>query len=128
MKKLFTSISIFTLSAARVLAESVPLLNVSYDPTREFYQEFNAAFSQHWKGKSGKDVEIKQSHGGFGKQARAVIDGLEADVVTLALAYDIEEIAARAKTIPANWQSKLPHNSTPFASTVVFLVRKGNPK
>jgi sulfate transport system substrate-binding protein len=104
------------------------LLNVSYDPTRELYKDINAAFAREWKRRTGQDVEIRQSHGGSGAQARAVIDGLEADVVTLALAYDIDEIAARGKTLPAGWQRKLPHNSTPFASTVVFVVRKGNPK
>jgi sulfate transport system substrate-binding protein len=109
-------------------AKQATLLNVSYDPTRELYKDINGAFAREWKRRTGQDVEIKQSHGGSGAQARAVIDGLEADVVTLALAYDIDEIAARGKTIPANWQSKLPHNSTPFASTVVLLVRKGNPK
>ncbi|PYP81278.1 MAG: hypothetical protein DMD35_02130 [Gemmatimonadetes bacterium] len=108
--------------------QKVTLLNVSYDPTRELYKEINAAFAQEWKRRTGQDVEIKQSHGGSGAQARAVIDGLEADVVTLGLAYDIDEIAQRGKTLPADWQTKLPHNSTPFASTVAFVVRKGNPK
>jgi sulfate/thiosulfate transport system substrate-binding protein len=108
--------------------DKVTLLNVSYDPTRELYKEINARFAQVWKQRTGQDVEIKQSHGGSGAQARAVIDGLEADVVTLALAYDIDEIASRGKTLPADWQKKLPHNSTPFASTVAFVVRKGNPK
>src|SRR5215210_2377647 len=108
--------------------EKVTLLNVSYDPTRELYKEINAAFVREWKRRTGQDVEIKQSHGGSGAQARAVIDGLEADVVTLGLAYDIDAIAEKAKTIPADWQKKLPHNSTPFASTVAFVVRKGNPK
>jgi sulfate transport system substrate-binding protein len=109
------------------LAE-VNLLNVSYDPTRELYQDFNSAFARYWKKKRGEDVVVKQSHGGSGKQARAVIDGLEADVVTLALAYDIDEIHDRAKLIPENWQKRLPHNSSPYTSTIVFLVRKGNPK
>ena len=104
------------------------LLNVSYDPTRELYKDINVAFAREWKRRTGQDAEIRQSHGGSGAQARAVIDGLEADVVTLALAYDIDEIAARGKTLPADWQKKLPHNSTPFASTVAFVVRKGNPK
>ncbi len=109
-------------------AQTTRLLNVSYDPTRELYQEFNAAFAKYWKAKTGKDVSIRQSHGGAGKQARAVIDGLEADVVTLALAYDIDAIAERAKLIPPDWQKRLPHNSSPYTSTIVFLVRKGNPK
>jgi sulfate transport system substrate-binding protein len=104
------------------------ILNVSYDPTREFYQEFNAAFAEHWQQQSGEEVTIQQSHGGAGKQARAVIDGLEADVVTLALAYDIDEIAARTGWFPKTWQARLPHNSSPYTSTIVFLVRKGNPK
>jgi sulfate/thiosulfate transport system substrate-binding protein len=108
--------------------EKATLLNVSYDPTRELYKDINVAFAREWKRRTGQDVEIKQSHGGSGAQARAVIDGLEADVVTLALAYDIDEIAARGKNLPADWQRKLPHNSTPFASTVVFVVRKGNPR
>ncbi len=106
----------------------VMLLNVSYDPTREFYQEFNTAFAKHWKEKTGQSVTIRQSHGGSSKQARSVIDGLEASVVTLALAYDIDAIAERAKLLPKNWQSRLPHNSSPYTSTLVFLVRKGNPK
>src|SRR2546428_10158168 len=103
------------------------LLNVSYDPTRELYQEVDAAFAKDWKGKSGEGVTINQSHGGSGKQARAVIDGLEADVVTLALAYDIDAIA-QSGLLPRNWQTRLPNNSVPYASTIVFLVRKGNPK
>ena len=104
------------------------LLNVSYDPTRELYKDINAAFAGYWKTKVGQDVTIKQSHGGSGKQARAVIDGLQADVVTLGLAGDIDEIAARARLLPANWQSRLPNNSTPYTSTIVLLVRKGNPR
>ncbi len=104
------------------------LLNVSYDPTREFYQEFNAAFAKYWKDKSGQIVIFKQSHGGSSKQARAVIDGLQADVVTLALAYDIDAIAERARLLPQNWQTRLPNNSAPYTSTIVFLVHKGNPK
>jgi sulfate/thiosulfate transport system substrate-binding protein len=104
------------------------LLNVSYDPTREFYQAFNEAFAEHWQQETGEDVTIQQSHGGAGKQARAVIDGLEADVVTLALAYDIDEIAARTGLLPKDWQSRLPNNSAPYTSTIVFLVRKDNPK
>lgn len=109
-------------------AQVKTILNVSYDPTRELYQEFNAGFAKHWKDKTGQSVEIKQSHGGAGKQARAVIDGLEADVVTLALAYDIDAIAEQAELLPTNWQSRLPHNSSPYTSTIVFLVRKDNPK
>lgn len=104
------------------------LLNVSYDPTRELYQDFNAAFAKHWKTQTGETVTIQQSHGGAGKQARAVIDGLAADVVTLALAYDIDAIAEKAKLIPIDWQKRLPNNSSPYTSTIVFLVRKGNPK
>ena len=104
------------------------LLNVSYDPTRELYVEFNEAFAKEWKAKTGETVTIKQSHGGAGKQARAVIDGLEADVVTLALAYDIDEIAERTSKFPKDWQARLPNNSSPYTSTIVFLVRKGNPK
>jgi len=103
------------------------LLNVSYDPTRELYQDFNAAFAKYWKAKAGDNVTVNQSHGGSGKQARAVIDGLQADVVTLALAYDIDAIAD-AGLIPGDWQQRLPHNSSPYSSTIVFLVRKGNPK
>jgi sulfate transport system substrate-binding protein len=108
-------------------AATVTLLNVSYDPTRELYKEINAAYAAYWKSKTAQTVTINQSHGGSGKQARAVIDGLQADVVTLALAADIDEIATRAKLLPANWQSRLPNNSTPYTSTIVFLVRKGNP-
>ena len=108
--------------------EPIKLLNVSYDPTRELYREFNAAFAEHWKETSGQSVTIEMSHGGAGKQARAVIDGLEADVVTLALAYDIDAIAEKTGRIAPGWQSRLPHNSAPYTSTIVFLVRKGNPK
>jgi sulfate transport system substrate-binding protein len=104
------------------------LLNVSYDPTRELYQQFNSAFAKHWEGKTGEKVAVKQSHGGSGKQARSVIDGLDADVVTLALAKDIDEIAEKARLLPAEWQKRLPHNSTPYTSTIVLLVRKGNPR
>jgi sulfate transport system substrate-binding protein len=108
-------------------AAEVTLLNVSYDPTRELYQDFNAAFAKQWKAKTGDDVRVKQSHGGSGKQARAIIDGLEADVVTLALAYDIDAIAERG-AVAKDWQKRLQHNSAPYSSTIVFLVRKGNPK
>jgi sulfate/thiosulfate-binding protein len=113
--------------AAFAQAKPLKLLNVSYDPTRELYKEINAAYVAYWKGKTGQVIQIDQSHGGSGKQARSVIDGLQADVVTLALAGDIDEISARAKLLPANWQSRLPNNSTPYTSTIVFLVRKGNP-
>ena len=109
-------------------AGATQILNVSYDPTREFYADFNQAFAKHWKEKTGQDVTIDQSHGGSGKQARSVIDGLEADVVTLALAYDIDVIAEKAKLLPADWQSRLPQNSSPYTSTIVFVVRKGNPQ
>jgi sulfate transport system substrate-binding protein len=117
-----------TVTAAGAWSKEVTLLNVSYDPTRELYQDFNKAFAKHWKAKSGDDVSVKNSHGGSGKQARSVIDGLEADVVTLALAYDIDEIAERAKLLAPDWQKKLKHNSSPYTSTYIFLVRKGNPK
>jgi sulfate/thiosulfate transport system substrate-binding protein len=106
----------------------VTLLNVSYDPTRELYGDFNQQFVTYWKGKTGQEVKIRQSHGGSGKQARSVIDGLEADVVTLALAYDIDQIAEKGGSLPANWQTRLPNNSSPYTSTIVLLVRKGNPK
>jgi len=122
------SAAILALPARASHAAAIELLNVSYDPTRELYQELNAAFAKQWEAKTGNKVTIKQSHGGSGKQARTVIDGLTADVVTLALAYDIDEIAARAKLLPADWQKRLPHNSSPYTSTIVFLVRKGNPK
>ncbi len=109
-------------------AKEIKLLNVSYDPTREFYQDFNTAFSKYWEGKTGNKVTVQQSHGGSGKQARSVIDGLEADVVTLALAYDIDAIAEKSRRLPSDWQKRLPNNSSPYTSTIVFLVRKGNPK
>ena len=109
-------------------ARDVTLLNVSYDPTRELYQDFNKAFAAHWKAKTGDHVTVRQSHGGSGKQARSVIDGLDADVVTLALAYDIDELAAKGRLIPPDWQKRLPKDSSPYTSTIVFLVRKGNPK
>ena len=115
------------LTAGLASAETT-LLNVSYDPTRELYTDFNGAFARYWQGKTGQKVTVRQSHGGSGKQARAVIDGLDADVVTLALAYDIDEIHDKAKLIPENWQKRLPLNSSPYTSTIVFLVRKGNPK
>lgn len=109
-------------------AKEIKLLNASYDPTRELYQDLNAAFAKYWQGKTGDTVAIQQSHGGSGKQARAVIDGLGADVVTLALAYDIDAIAQRGRLLPVDWQKRLPDNSSPYTSTIVFLVRKGNPK
>lgn len=123
----------FALSLLSVLAPSSEaaereFLNVSYDPTREFYAEFNARFAAHWKKQTGEDLNIRASHGGSGKQSRSVIDGLEADVVTLALSGDIDAIAQNARLLPANWQSRLPNNSAPYTSTIVFLVRKGNPK
>ncbi|MDX2058312.1 MAG: sulfate ABC transporter substrate-binding protein [Gemmatimonadales bacterium] len=117
------------LTAAPVAAQkAVTLLNVSYDPTRELYTDVNKVFAAQWLARTGQTVTIRQSHGGSGKQARSVIDGLEADVVTLALAYDIDEIAAKGRLFPATWQTRLPNNSAPYTSTIVFLVRKGNPK
>ena len=128
MIKKLISVAVLGLAfSASAMSAEFSLLNVSYDPTRELYQDFNKAFAAHWKSKSGEDLKIKQSHGGSGKQARAVIDGLQADVVTLALAYDIDEIAQRG-LIAKDWQKRLPHSSTPYSSTIVFLVRKGNPK
>lgn len=125
-----TFLKIFAVLALAISANAkeVKLLNVSYDPTRELYLDYNAAFAKYWKAKTGDDVKIDQSHGGSGKQAQSVVQGLEADVVTLALAYDIDEISEQAKLLPANWQSRLPNNSAPYTSTIVFLVRKGNPK
>ena len=116
------------LGALQPARAQTTILNVSYDPTRELYQEFNAAFSKQWKAKSGESLTVKQSHGGSGKQARSVIDGLDADVVTLALAYDIDALHDRGQLVPADWQKRLPNNSSPYTSTIVFLVRKGNPK
>jgi sulfate/thiosulfate-binding protein len=129
MKLRFPLLTTLVVAAATFAsAKSIELLNVSYDPTRELYTEFNAAFAKHWKGKTGDTVTIKQSHGGSGKQARSVIDGLPADVVTLALAGDIDVLFDLAKLIPKDWQARLPHNSSPYTSTIVLLVRKGNPK
>jgi sulfate/thiosulfate transport system substrate-binding protein len=119
---------IVVLMGSAAHAAGVKLLNVSYDPTRELYEEYNKAFAAYWKSKTGDTVSVNQSHGGSGKQARAVIDGLQADVVTLALAYDIDALAIQGDLVPKNWQSRLPNNSTPYTSTIVFLVRKGNPK
>jgi sulfate/thiosulfate-binding protein len=127
MKTLLKILLLLALAGA-AHAKEIKLLNVSYDPTRELYTEYNAAFAKHWKAKTGDDVNISQSHGGSGKQAQSVINGLEADVVTLALAYDIDAIAQQAKLLPADWQKRLPNDSTPYTSTIVFLVRKGNPK
>jgi sulfate/thiosulfate transport system substrate-binding protein len=128
----FLALVALTIGAGIAVAQATPkpvtLLNVSYDPTRELYQDFNQQFASYWKGKTGQDVKVRQSHGGSGKQARSVIDGLEADVVTLALAYDIDQIAEKAGLLPANWQTRLPNNSSPYTSTIVLLVRKGNPK
>ncbi len=118
----------FTLPMLAAATKEMKLLNVSYDPTRELYQEINAAFTKQWQARTGDRLAIQQSHGGSGKQARAVIDGLEADVVTLALAYDIDAIAEKGKLLPSDWQKRLPNNSTPYTSTIVFLVRRGNPK
>jgi sulfate transport system substrate-binding protein len=115
-------------AASAAWAKDIVLLNVSYDPTRELYQDYNKAFAAHWKARTGDNVIVKQSHGGSGKQARSVIDGLEADVVTLALAYDVDELADKGRLLPPDWQKRLPHNSAPYTSTIVFLVRKGNPK
>jgi sulfate/thiosulfate-binding protein len=132
MKKLLLFVALLAVAvipSASVRAQkAVTLLNVSYDPTRELYQDYNPAFAKHWKDKTGQTVTIKQSHGGSGKQARAVLDGLEADVVTLALAYDIDVLAEKGHLVPKDWQKRLPDNSSPYTSTIVFLVRKGNPK
>ncbi|HYC43839.1 MAG TPA: sulfate ABC transporter substrate-binding protein, partial [Noviherbaspirillum sp.] len=127
LKKLFQSALALALIAPAAYAADVSLLNVSYDPTRELYQDFNKAFAAQLKAKAGDNVTVRQSHGGSGKQARSVIDGLDADIVTLALAYDIDEIAAKG-LLAKDWQKRLPHNSSPYTSTIVFLVRKGNPK
>jgi sulfate transport system substrate-binding protein len=119
---------VLPLGQSPVRAATISLLNASYDPTRELYDDYNKAFAAYWKARTGDTVTVNQSHGGSGKQARAVIDGLAADVVTLALAYDIDALSSQGKLIPADWQSRLPDNSTPYTSTIVFLVRKGNPK
>lgn len=127
LSKLIKSVFVVALAASSSHAADTALLNVSYDPTRELYQDFNKAFAANRKAKSNDSVTVRQSHGGSGKQARSVIDGLQADVVTLALAYDIDEIAERG-LLAKDWQKRLPHNSSPYTSTIVFLVRKGNPK
>ena len=127
LKSLAASLLVFSVAGV-VNAAEINLLNVSYDPTREFYKEYNELFAKYWKEKTGDTVNVKQSHGGGGKQARAVLDGLEADVVTLAISYDIDQLYSRRKLIPENWQSQLPNNSSPYTSTMVFVVRKGNPQ
>lgn len=128
MKTRILLLALVSLFFANVSQAQIKLLNVSYDPTRELYADFNKSFAQKWKTEKNQDVEINQSHGGSGKQARSVIDGLEADVVTLALAYDIDAIAEKGGLLPLDWQKKLAGNSSPYTSTIVFLVRKGNPK
>ncbi|MDX2080018.1 MAG: sulfate ABC transporter substrate-binding protein [Terrimicrobiaceae bacterium] len=128
MKTLITILIAATATLSPASAQRITILNVSYDPTRELYTEFNAAFARHWKEKTGQEVSVSQSHGGSGKQARSILDGIDADVATLALAYDIDELATRGKLIPADWQKRLPHNSSPYTSTIVFVVHKGNPK
>ncbi|RFB74295.1 MULTISPECIES: sulfate ABC transporter substrate-binding protein [unclassified Herbaspirillum] len=131
LKKLIKSVAVAALFSQVVPlahAADISLLNVSYDPTRELYADYNKAFAKYWKAKTGDNVTIKASHGGSGKQGRSVIDGIDADVVTLALAYDIDEISEKAKLLPPDWQKRLEHNSSPYTSTIVFLVRKGNPK
>ncbi|RYD69948.1 MAG: sulfate ABC transporter substrate-binding protein [Verrucomicrobiaceae bacterium] len=128
LRSAFFALGFAVLTGNVSAAESVQLLNVSYDPTRELYQEFNAAFARHWKAQTKQSVTIKQSHGGSGKQARGVIDGLQADVVTLALAGDIDALVKNGGLVPQNWQTRLPEQSSPYTSTIVFLVRKGNPR
>jgi sulfate transport system substrate-binding protein len=128
MKTILTGLMILAIAMGSGSAKEITLLNVSYDPTRELFQEMNIAFSKYWESKTGDKVTINQSHDGSGKQARRVIDGLAADVVTLALAYDIDAIVERGKLLPADWQKRLPNNSSPYTSTILFLVRKGNPK
>ncbi len=127
-RNIFLTLFAVLLLTGSVWAKQITLLNVSYDPTRELYESYNKAFAAHWKSLTGDDVVVNQSHGGSGKQARSVIDGLDADVVTLALSYDIDNIAEKSDLLSRNWQSKLDNNSTPYTSTIVFLVRKGNPK
>jgi sulfate/thiosulfate-binding protein len=123
-----TFIAALTLTTLNIYAADINLLNVSYDPTRELYQDYNEAFAKYWKAKTGDNVKVQASHGGSGKQARAIIDGLEADVATLALSYDVDQLYEKGRLIPADWQKRLNHNSSPYTSTIVFLVRKGNPK
>jgi len=126
-KQLVLSAALTIAALSNVNAADVNLLNVSYDPTRELYKEYNEAFAKYWKAKTGDNVTVNQSHGGGGKQTRAVLEGLEADVVTLAVGYDVDQLYQQRKLIPENWQTLLPHNSSPYTSTIVFLVRKGNP-
>jgi sulfate/thiosulfate transport system substrate-binding protein len=129
MKRLVQTLALAAIAfAGSAAAADITLLNVSYDPTREFYREFNERFAAHWQQKTGDSVTVQVSHGGSGKQARSVIDGLRADVVTLALSGDIDAIATNARLLPPDWQGRLPHNSSPYTSTIVFLVRRGNPK
>jgi sulfate transport system substrate-binding protein len=130
MKKTLFHISLLSTLVLAPIAQAadITLLNVSYDPTRELYQDYNKAFAAYWKAKTGDNVSVKASHGGSGKQARAIIDGLDADVATLALAYDVDQLFEKGKLIPKDWQKRLGHNSAPYTSTIVFLVRKGNPK
>jgi sulfate transport system substrate-binding protein len=128
MNRFIHSLILLALVLTACQAKEIKLLNVSYDPTRELYQDVNGAFVKYWENKTGDKLTIQQSHGGSGKQARSVIDGLAADVVTLALAYDIDAIAEKGRLLPADWQTRLPNNSSPYTSTIVFLVRKGNPK
>jgi len=129
LRILLAALALWSLLAGGLAqAATKSLLNVSYDPTRELYDEYNKAFVKHWKAETGETVTIKQSHGGSGRQARSVIDGLAADVVTLALAGDIDALVTQGKLLPVNWQARLPQNSSPYTSTIVFLVRKGNPR
>src|SRR5213593_3545087 len=127
MKNLAIILGLIGLSLTSATGKDLTLLNVSYDPTRELFSNYNAVFAGYWQQKTGDKVTIKQSHGGSGKQARAVVDGLDADVVTLALAYDIDAIAEKGRLLPRDWQKRLPNNSSPYTSTILFLVRKGNP-
>lgn len=128
LNRILVMATLLVLPGSLAVGAELRLLNASYDPTREFYQEINAVFAKEWQAKSGQKLTVLQSHGGSGKQARAVIDGLDADVVTLALAYDIDAIAEKSRMLPQDWQKRLPHNSAPYTSTIVFLVRAGNPK
>ena len=128
MKALLSGAAVLAVSLGWAVAKDITLLNVSYDPTRELYQDYNTEFAKHWQEKTGDKVTIRQSHGGSGKQARSVIDGLDADVVTLALAYDVDALWEKGKLIPQDWQKRLPNNSAPYTSTIVLVVRKGNPK